>query len=118
VPRQSLPRPDDLGVVDPIRLPGWARFPQTPALARLFIGLTLLDIVARAIGAIGPPFLTTEPAFDDPSTAAALQFIGLTAGLVMLVALALLAYAFASGLADPDLPAVNRRPARGTGSVR
>jgi hypothetical protein len=56
-------RSDDLGVVDPIRLPGWAKgsLGRVPGLARLFLVLALVDVVARAVGVIGPP-LFLDPA--------------------------------------------------------
>jgi hypothetical protein len=51
----------DLGVVDPIRIPGvdpvrrlWRRAPN---LARMFIGLAVLDLIVRAVGVIGPPLV-------------------------------------------------------------
>lgn len=53
----SPPQASDLGVVDPIRVPGagiagglWARL---PLLGRVFVALALVDIVTRAFGIFG-----------------------------------------------------------------
>jgi hypothetical protein len=52
----------DTGVVDPIRVPAWLRGPveeawrETPPLARLFIGLALVDIVSRGLGILQPRY--------------------------------------------------------------
>jgi len=52
----------DSGVVDPIRVPDWLRdavvevWRETPVLVRLFVGLTLLDIVSRGLGILQPRY--------------------------------------------------------------
>ncbi len=50
---------NDLGVVDPIRLPAWVPrgIARTPGLARFFIALAAVDIVVRLVGLIGPPLV-------------------------------------------------------------
>ena len=49
----------DLGVVDPIRVPGAGRaaalWRRAPILARVFALLAALDLVVRGLGLIGPP---------------------------------------------------------------
>ncbi|HSL96977.1 MAG TPA: hypothetical protein VK831_00270 [Candidatus Deferrimicrobiaceae bacterium] len=60
-------RPEgDLGLGEPLRLPdglvrAWRRsvgwFNAQPVLARLFIALSGLDLIARAVGVVGPPMV-------------------------------------------------------------
>ncbi|HJP87721.1 MAG TPA: hypothetical protein VJ850_01645 [Candidatus Limnocylindrales bacterium] len=51
----------DLGVVDPIRLPGagpaGALWRRAPGLAKIFVILAALDLVVRSLGVIGPPLV-------------------------------------------------------------
>ncbi|HJW22412.1 MAG TPA: hypothetical protein VJ506_08295 [Candidatus Limnocylindrales bacterium] len=48
------------GAVHPIRIPDWIREPaerwwrEMPAVARLFVGLTALDVVGRSVGFLSP----------------------------------------------------------------
>lgn len=55
--RDAPPATNALGVVDPIRLPIPAALPRAwrrlPLLARVFVGLAIVDIVARAVGFAG-----------------------------------------------------------------
>jgi hypothetical protein len=46
----------DATVVDPIRVPPWARelYDDTPVIARLFIGLAIVDVVGRLLGLLEP----------------------------------------------------------------
>ena len=50
----------DSGVVDPLRIPPWIREPaerwwrELPPLARVFVGLTLVDILGRSVGLLAP----------------------------------------------------------------
>lgn len=50
----------DTGVVDPIRIPAWLREPaerwwrEMPPLARVFVVLTVIDIVGRSLGVLAP----------------------------------------------------------------
>lgn len=58
--RRYAPRMSDSGVVDPVRIPDWIREPaarawrELPPLARVFVVLTLLDILGRSLGILGP----------------------------------------------------------------
>jgi hypothetical protein len=51
----------DTGVVDPIRVPEWLHdgtrraWDRTPRVARLFIGLAIVDVVSRWFGILQPP---------------------------------------------------------------
>jgi hypothetical protein len=53
-------RPAEGGVVDPLRLPGWLREPlerawrREPRIARLFVGLTVVDVLGRSVGLLAP----------------------------------------------------------------
>jgi hypothetical protein len=55
--RDAEPATNALGVVDPIRIPIPSALPRAwqrlPVLAKVFVGLTILDIVARAVGFAG-----------------------------------------------------------------
>jgi len=71
-------RPDgDLGAIEQLRLPdgvvrAWRRaaawFGAQPLLARLFIALSGLDLVARAVGVVGPPIVLDAGAPLDAAT--------------------------------------------------
>jgi hypothetical protein len=57
---------DDLGVVEPLRLPvGVERvrraFLELPWIARVFLALTVADVVARTLGLIAPPVALGDP---------------------------------------------------------
>jgi hypothetical protein len=53
---ETTSKPDDLGVVDPIGVPGAAQraFRDAPVLARLFVALAVVDVVGRTLGLLGP----------------------------------------------------------------
>jgi hypothetical protein len=53
----------DLGVVDPIRVPTWARdrLGRVPVVARLFVALAIADLIARALGILEPRLVLNDP---------------------------------------------------------
>ena len=57
----------DTGVVDPIRVPPWLRegaeraWHETPAVARAFIGLAVVDVLGRLLGILPPALVLDDP---------------------------------------------------------
>jgi hypothetical protein len=51
---------EELGVVEPMGVPGWVRRPidRLSGLAKAFVALAVIDTVARIAGVIGPPILS------------------------------------------------------------